>query len=92
MVSNKLENYLALLTIRRAAKRRDTFIAGGVFLILFMTMIALGMLDRISGRSLYLVTAMVIGFGFAFLASWVKLEIVKGSIGLIDNLLLLNER
>jgi hypothetical protein len=54
-------------------------------------MIALGMLDRISEKSMYLVTVMVIGFGFAYLITWVKLEIIKGSIELIDNLLLMNE-
>lgn len=92
MVSNRLENYLALLTIRRAAGRRDTIIIGGIFLISFMSMIALGMIDRLTGRSLYLVTAMVVCFGLGYLTTWVKLEIIKGSIELIDNLLLVNER
>jgi hypothetical protein len=43
MTSNELENYLTLLTIRRAGKRRDTLIAGGIFLVSFLSMIALGM-------------------------------------------------
>jgi hypothetical protein len=92
MVSNKLENYIALLTIRRAARRRDTVVTGGIFLISFISMIALGMLDRLTGRSLYLVTAMVVCFGCGYLTTWVKLEIIKGSIELIDNLLLMNGR
>ena len=83
---------LTLLTIRRAAGRRDTIIIGGIFLISFMSMIALGMIDRLTGRSLYLVTAMVVCFGLGYLTTWVKLEIIKGSIELIDNLLLMNER
>ena len=58
MVSNKLENYLTLLTIRRAARRRDMVVAGGIFLISFISMIALGMLDRLTGRSFYLVAAL----------------------------------
>lgn len=90
MVSNKLENYLTLLTIRQAAKRRDTVFIGGIFLISLTSMIALGMLDRLTGRSLYLAAAVVICFGFAFLTTWVRLEIIKGSIELIDNLLLMN--
>lgn len=89
MVSNKLENYLALLTIRRAARRRDTVIAGGIFLISFIAMIALGMLDRLTERSFYLVVAMVAAFGFSYLRAWIKFEIIKGSIELIDNLLLM---
>ena len=90
MVSNTLENYFALLIIRRAARRRDTVIAGGIFLISFVSMIALGMLDRLTGRSMVLVTAIVVAFGFSYLTTWVKLEIIKGSIDLIDNLLLMN--
>ena len=91
MATNKLENYLALLTIRRAAGRRDTIFMGGIFIIFFIATIALGMLDRLSGRSLYFVTAMVVVFGFNYLTSWVRFEIIKGSIELIDNLLLMNE-
>jgi hypothetical protein len=90
MTSNKLENYLALLTIRRAGRHRDTFITGGIFLISFVSMIALGLLDRLSGRSIYFVAGMVIVFGFSYLTTWVRLEIIKGSIELIDNLLLMD--
>jgi 4-hydroxybenzoate polyprenyltransferase len=86
MTTNMLENYLTLLTIRRAARRRDAAIIGGVFVVSFMAMIALGMLDQLSGRSLYLVTALVVTFGFAYLRSWVRLQIINGSIDLIDNL------
>lgn len=84
MVSNKLENYLALLTIRRAARRRDTVIAGGIFLISFIAMIALGMLDRLTERSFYLVVIMVVAFGLSYLRAWIEFEIIKGSIELID--------
>jgi len=92
MASGKLEDYLTLVTIRQTAKRRDTLIAGGVFLISLMATITLGMLDRINMKSFFLVSVMLMGFGFAFLASWIKLEIIKGSIELIDNLLLMSER
>jgi hypothetical protein len=86
MVSSKLGNYKALLVIRRAARQRDTMITGGIFLVAFISTIVLGMLDKLTGRSLYLVTAMIVCFGLGFLATWVKLEIIKGSIELIDNL------
>ena len=89
MVSNKLENYLALLTIRRSARRRDTVVTGGIFLISFIAMIALGMLDRLTERSFYFAAVMVVAFGFSFLMAWIKLEIIKGSIELIDTLLLM---
>ena len=60
MVSHKLEINLALLTIRRAARRRDTVIAGGIFLISLISMIVLGMLGGLTGRSFYLVAPMVV--------------------------------
>lgn len=86
MTTNRLDNYLALLTIRRTAGRRDTSILGGTFAVSFIVMIALGMLNQLSGRSLYLVTALVVIFGLAYLMAWVKFQIIKGSIDLIDNL------
>lgn len=86
MVANSLENYLALLEIRRATGRRDTTLIGGVFIISFIVMVALAMLDLLSGRSLYLVSALVVVFGLAYLTAWVKLQIIKGSIELIENL------
>jgi hypothetical protein len=86
MVANSLENYLALLEIRRATSRRDTTLIGAVFIISFIAMIALAMLDRLSGRSLVFVSALVVVFGLAYLTAWVKFQIIKGSIELIENL------
>jgi uncharacterized membrane protein len=87
MLSNNLENYLALLTIRRAGRRRDTYFVGGVFIVSLIAVIALGMLDRLSGRSMVFVAAMVVCFGIAYLTTWVRFEIIKGTMELIENLL-----
>jgi hypothetical protein len=67
MASNELKHYLSLLNIRRAAGHRDLVIVGGIFIVFFVSMIALEMLDRLTGRSLTLVAAMVVIFGFGFL-------------------------
>jgi hypothetical protein len=85
MDSNKLEDYLALLTIRRAARRRDTVIAGAVFFVSVTSMLFFGLLNGLNGRSVYLVAAVIIALGFSYLTAWVRLEIIKGSIELIDN-------
>ena len=90
MVSNKPKDYLTILAIRQVGRRRDTVIAGAVFLVSFVSLIALGMLDRLSGRTLYLVATLVACFGASYLRAWMQLEIIKGSIELIDNLLLMN--
>jgi 4-hydroxybenzoate polyprenyltransferase len=91
MTTNRLENYLALLAIRRTSGRRDTTILGGTFAVTFIATIALGMLNQLSGRSLYLVTALVVILGLAYLTAWVKFQIINGSIELIDNILVTKE-
>jgi hypothetical protein len=91
MTTNRLENYLTLLTIRRTAGRRDTTILGGTFAVSFTATIALGMLNQLSGRSLYLVTALIVILGLAFLTAWVKFQIINGSIELINNLQMMND-
>jgi 4-hydroxybenzoate polyprenyltransferase len=80
MTTNRLEDYLALLAIRRTSGRRDTTILGGTFVVSFIATIALGMLNQLSGRSLYLVTALVVILGLAYLTAWVKFQIINGSI------------
>ena len=91
MASQKIADYLALLVIRRTAKRRDAMVTGTVFLVSFLAMFALGMLGRLTGRSLYLAVGMVTAFGFAYLTAMVKLETLKGNIELVDNFLRMNE-
>lgn len=86
MVTRKLDDYRSLLSIRRAGRLRDTRLAGTVFLLAFLSMLALGLLDRLTGKSLYLVSALLVVFGLGYLATWVRLEIIKGTIELIDNL------
>ena len=88
MITNNLESYRSLLIIRRDAKRRDTLVTGVIFLLSFIALIALGMLGLLTGISSYLVTALVVCFGLGYLTTWVKLETIKGSIEMIDNLLL----
>jgi len=87
MSPTKVENYLELLKIRQTAEKRKVNILGGIFIISFVLLIALGMLEKLNGRSLFLVTSMIVPFGFAFISTWVRLEIIKGSIEMINTLL-----
>jgi hypothetical protein len=86
METHGLDDYRTLLTIRQAGRRRDAFITGAVFALAFISALALGMLDRLAGRELYFVAALIAVFGISFLMAWIRLEIVKGSIELINNL------
>ena len=83
MTSSELENYLSLLNIRRTAERRDALITGGAFFLSLAAMVVFGLLDQISGKSVYLITAMMIAFGLGYLTTWTKLEITKALIELI---------
>lgn len=82
----KLEKYEQLLLIRQKAWRRDAAIAGGLFLLSLLATIALGLLFDLNGRGTYLVVMVLIAFGFNFMMIWVKVETVKSSIELLQNL------
>ena len=87
MSSTRTENYLELLKIRKTAEKQRVTILGGVFVVFFVFLIAFGMLDRLNGRSLFLVTALIVPFGLAYFSTWVRLEITKRVIEMIDNFL-----
>ena len=84
MNSRRLKEYIGLLEIRRTAGRRDLSILGGIFIVAFMGLVAFGLLDRLNGRSLLIVSSLVAVFGFVALMTWVRLEIVKGTIELVQ--------
>jgi predicted neutral ceramidase superfamily lipid hydrolase len=84
--ANRLINYLALLRIREKAARRDVFILGGVFVLSVASTFVLGMLERLIGREVYLVMALDVVFGIAFLAAYVRYQVIKEAITLADNL------
>ena len=84
--SDHMEAYSSLLHIRRAARRRDVAVTGGLFLAFVLGTLALGLLGVMSDRSVYLVSAMLIAFGLGFVTAWVRLEIVKALIEFADTL------
>ena len=86
MEFKKSESYKALLVIRKTAMKRNTVVIGTIFLISFLAFIALGLLDQLSARSIYLIAGIVACFGIGFLTTLIRLEILKSSIELIDHL------
>lgn len=82
----QINNYSSLLKIRLSAFRRNTMITGGVFLVSILATLMIGLLTGLSGRSIYLIVAMNLAFRLGFINSWVRLEVIKGSIELIDNI------
>jgi hypothetical protein len=86
MTSSELENYLTLLNIRRIAGRRDTLIMGGIFFLSLAAIVVFGLLNQLSGKSVYITTALTVVFGIGYLTTWAKLEITKGMIELVQYL------
>jgi hypothetical protein len=85
-ISDRIQNYLSLLEIRQKSRRWNVTFLGGIFFISILTTLALGLVVGLSGRSVYLITGVDIALGLSFIAAWVRLEIVRSSIDLLNNL------
>jgi len=83
----KTKNYLALLAIRQAGTKRNSIIVGGIFYISLIATLVLGLLDQISGRSLYLTAGLVSVFFVGYIITRIKLEIILASIELLNNII-----
>lgn len=86
MNPTKIAQYLSLLAIRENGKRRETYFLGVIFWISFIALIVFGLIDRLNGKSMLLVAAMVVVFGLSYLTSWVKLETIRSSVDLLHNI------
>jgi len=87
MNHSKMKNYLALLAVRQAGTKRNSFILGGIFFLSLIATVVLGLLDQISGRSLYLTAGLVAVFFFGYIVMRIKLEIIIASIELLNNIM-----
>ena len=85
-ISDRIQNYLSLLVIRQKSRRWNVNFLGGIFIISTLITLALGFVKGLNGRSVYLITGVDIAFGFGFIAAWVRLEIVRSSIELLNSL------
>ena len=85
-ISERIQNYLSLLKIRQKSRRWNLVYLGGVFIIAILSTLALGLVAGLNGRSVYLITGVDIVLGLGFLMAWVRLEIVRSSIDLLNNL------
>jgi uncharacterized membrane protein len=85
-ISDRIQNYLSLLEIRQKSRRWNVIFLGGIFIISILTTFALGLVNGLNGRSVYLITGIEIALGLSFIVAWVRLEIVRNSIELLNNL------
>jgi len=85
-ISIRIQNYLSLLEIRQKSRRWNVTLLGRIFIISILTTLALGLVTGLNGRSVYLITGVNIALGLSFIVAWVRLEIVRSSIELLNNL------
>ncbi|MFU8772329.1 MAG: hypothetical protein ACNA8H_07900 [Anaerolineales bacterium] len=83
---DRINHYVTLLKIRRKARRRDSIIIGGLFIVSLLGMIATGLVTGLGSREVYLVSGINIVLGMSFLMAWTRLEILQQSIDLLENL------
>jgi len=85
-VSERIQNYLSILEIRQKSRRWTVTILGGTFIVSTLAILAVGLVTGLDDRSVYLTAGVDIVFGLSFLMAWVRLEIVRNSIELLNNL------
>ena len=85
-ISGRIQNYLSLLEIRQKSRRWNVTFLGGIFIIAILATFAFGLVTGLNGRSVYLIAGVDIVLGLGFIAAWVRLEIVRSSIDLLNNL------
>ena len=82
MRENALKSYLEILDIRRNATRRNMLLTGTIFFLSLLVFIAFGMLGLLERLELYLISPILIAFGFGFISSQIKYETTKAVIEL----------
>ena len=85
-ILERIQNYLSILEIRQKSRRWTVTILGGTFIISTLAILAVGLVTGLGDRSVYLTVGVDIVFGLSFLMAWVRLEIVRNSIELLNNL------
>lgn len=85
-ISERIQNYLSLLEIRQESRHWNVIFLGGIFIAVILATLAFGLVTGLSGRSVYLIIGVDIVLGLSFLMAWIRLEIVRSSIEMLNNL------
>lgn len=84
--SNRIQKFLSILEIRQKSRRWNMIFLGGIFIVVLLATLAFGLLGILNGRSVYLITGVDVVLGMSFIMAWVRFEIVRSSIELLNNL------
>ena len=72
-----IKSYLDLLEIRRRAARRNMLVIGTVFILSLLAFFTLGMIGRIEGLELFVISSILIAFAIGFISSLIRFETIK---------------
>ncbi len=86
MPITQLRDYKDLLEIRRKGYRRHLILITGIFALILVAFVLYGLLSNPVGNSIYLESALVIMLGIIFANAWAKLEVMTGTLELLNNL------
>lgn len=85
-ISVRIQNYLSILEIRQRSRRWNVIVSGGVFVVILLATLSVGLVSGLGDRSVYMIAGVDIVLGLVFIMAWVRLEIVRGAIDLLNNL------
>jgi hypothetical protein len=86
--SDRLAGYLSLLKIQQKAYQRNVFITGALLLAAFLSTTATMLFTEWNTRSIWLMGAFDTLFLLGFLMAWIRREIIREQIKLINTLLI----
>ncbi len=86
MNREQLTSFVTILEIRRKAYQRNAIIAGCLFLFAILSTIGFGLLTGYDVQPIYTMGGLDILLVVGFLMSWVRLEITKENIELIEHM------
>ena len=68
---------IGLFQTRLTNARRNMYIIGSIFLISFLAFFLVGMLRSFGDREIFLVSAILVAFGFSLITALIRYEIAK---------------
>jgi hypothetical protein len=84
--ADRLDNYLAILEIRKKAYYRNVFIVGGMFFLAILATTGTLFLTDWNVRSLWLMGIFDVLFTVNFVMTWTRYEITRENIEMLKNL------
>lgn len=66
---------LGLLEIRLSSARRNVYIIGSIFVVVFLAFFMVGMLRSFGDREVFLVSAILVATGFSLVSALIKYEV-----------------